>query len=132
MNKMPHNYYGSEKGLNCTQFGGTNNNNAWASSYQQDPNVNSWLDYNYNYNLTHHTQNVDYILNFEENHNNAQSQYYHQQQQNITEYNYDLPLRCNTNENHQQQRVVTNDNNNNSNDLPRNLSGSLRDGVHMY
>lgn len=96
---MNHNY-GSEKVLNCNNiFGGS----SW---YQQEPNVNSWLDYNYRdtNNYSSQSQNVDYILNFEENHNNAQSQYY-QQQNHITEFNYDMPVRYNNTESRQ---VLTN------------------------
>lgn len=93
---MNHNY-GSEKVLNCNHmFGG---NNGW---YQQEPNLNSWLDYNYRdtYNYSSQTQNPDYILNFEESHNNAQSQYY-QQQNKITEENYDMSVQYNNTENRQ-------------------------------
>lgn len=92
---MNHNY-GSEKVLNC------NNNFFGAGWHQQEPNVNSWLDYNYVEEDTYHNnhysgqsnKNHDYILNFDENHNNN-VQYYQQQQQqtNVTEYNYDMSMR---------------------------------------
>lgn len=104
---MNHNY-GSEKVLNCNHlYGGSN---GW---YQQEPNVNSWLDFSYRdtYPYSGQTPNVDYILNFEERHNAAQSQYY-QQQSNITEYNYDMSLRQNNGEiltHGTSQPVITND-----------------------
>lgn len=101
---MNHNY-GSEKVLNCNHpFGGSN---GW---YQQEPNVSSWLDYNYRdtYHYSGQTQNLDYILNFDENHHDAQSQYYQQQQQsNITEFNYDMHIRHNNAESRQLLTNVT-------------------------
>ncbi|XP_063704233.1 carbohydrate-responsive element-binding protein-like [Culicoides brevitarsis] len=116
------NNYGSEKVLNCHNFGSN-----W---YQQEPNVNSWLDFN-NYpdnnsyfNSGQSNKTHDFVLNFDENHaqyNNLTNNYQQSQaQSNVTEFNCDMryntrqashiaPITTTTHDNvHESQRLSGN------------------------